>query len=57
MNLQQPVEKQVFIFVIIVCMFAGYGGNIYRIGFRIPQEAKNYKDFCKKISLLRTNVQ
>lgn len=37
-------------------MLAGYGGNIYRIGFGIPQEAKNYKDFCKKIEESEKNL-
>ncbi len=28
---------------------AGYGGNIYRIGFGIPQSSDSYKDFCDGI--------
>lgn len=36
---------------------AGYGGNIYRIGFGIPQEAKNYKDFCKKIMISEESLR
>lgn len=38
-------------------MFAGYGGNIYRIGFRIPQQSKDYKDFRKKIEESEKNLR